>query len=259
MRRILLPIEETTRSLMVIPELKKNYSPKEYEIVLLMVDEKIDYTAGRGKSERAIEQLEQKLELVESALDDYYIIKCAEVGKAGQKIVKCARDYGADLIIMTKSAKEDMKDTLGRTTEYVVSHAACNVLIVSEEKNADNEYRGLVYKKAEANVNLRGRLSLKQSECLIPSVSSDCIYNIGVTRGKIRFLHNSYNRDTRNWDLPPKLGDEEVRDIVAGESVSITVRANSVNGKADRIRIINRNMKTEAVFSYRITPVIDKE
>ncbi len=253
MKRILLPIDESTRSLVAISQVKKQFPPEENEIVLLMVDESIDYTASKDKSSAAISNLEQKMELVESALEGYKVICKADVGKAGQRIIKCAREYGADMIVMTKSSKDDMKNSIGRTAEYVISHAECDVLIASENRTGEREYRGLVYRKAEAVVNLRGQFSLKQSECLIPSVSSDCIYHIEVKRGKVRFIHRSYNTATRDWDLPPALGDSEVYDILAGESADILVRANSVDGKADRIRIVNRNMKTEAVFSYRIS------
>ncbi len=253
MKRILLPIDETTRSLVALSQVKKLFSPEDAEIVLMMVDERLDYTASRDKNEIAYSNLEQKLDLIAGALDGYRIIKRPEIGKAGQRIVKCARDLGVDLIVMTKSSKDDMKYSLGKTTEYVVTHAGCNVMVASESTTGKNEYRGLVYRKAEADVTLRGQLSLKQSECLIPSVSSDCIYHLEVTRGKIRFLHRTYNPITRDWDLPPESGDDEVRDILAGESVDIKVKAHSVDGKADRIRIINRNMKTEAVFSYKIT------
>ena len=48
-------------------------------------------------------------------------------------------------------------------------------------------------------------------------------------------------------------GQEVARDIVAGESVDILVKADSTDGKADRIRIVNRDMKKEAVFTFRIT------
>lgn len=253
MKRILVPIDESTRSMVALGEVKKLFSPEECEVVLLMVDEGLDYTASRTKNEDAVSELEQKLSMLEEELEGYHVIKVAEIGKAGNRIVKCARDYGADLIVMTKSSKNDMRYTLGRTAEYVATNADCNVMIATEKKVTEREFRGLVYKTAEALVNLRGQLSLKQSECLIPSVSSDCIYHIEVKRGKIRFSHKSYNPDTRDWDRPPVLGDREHVDILAGQTVDIRVRANSVDGKADRIRITNRNMKTEAVFSYKIT------
>ena len=67
----------------------------------------------------------------------------------------------------------------------------------------------------------------------------------------MRFLHRSYNPETREWDLPPENGDEEVTDISTGETMEIPVNAG--NGDViDRIRVVNRNMKTEAVFHYQI-------
>ena len=145
-----------------------------------------------------------------------------------------------------------MRNSIGSTTEYVINNAPCEVLIVSEAINTRSEYRGLVYKTAKGTVNLRGQLGDKQSECLLPSVNQDCIYHIEVTVGKIRFFHTAYNPDTRNWDLPPLPGQEVAIDILAGESKDILVKADSTDGKADRIRIVNRDMKKEAVFSFRI-------
>jgi hypothetical protein len=137
----------------------------------------------------------------------------------------------------------------------VINNAPCAVLIVSEAINSRSEYRGLVYKTSKGTVNLRGQLGDKQSECLLPSVNQDCIYHIDVTVGKIRFFHTAYNPDTRNWDLPPLPGQEVTMDILAGESKNILVKADSTDGKADRIRIVNRDMKKEAVFSFRISAV----
>ncbi len=253
MKRILLPLEETERSLKALGKLKQQYSPDEVEVVLLMVDEKIGYTTNKEISERAVVDLNQKLDLVASALDGYKVIKKADLGKAGQKIISCAKDYGVDMIMMARSSKDDMRYLLGRTTEYVLTRANCDVVIVSETEGSDREYRGLIYRKASSLVNLRGQLSQKQSECLIPSVSADCIYHIEVVRGRIRFVHKCYNPETRNWDLPPANGEDEAFDITAGMSVDIPVKAHSVDGKADRLRIVNRNMKTEAVFNYRIS------
>ena len=74
-----------------------------------------------------------------------------------------------------------------------------------------------------------------------------------MTVGRIKFYHTAYNPDTRNWDLPPVEGQPVTCDIAAGETADILVKADSTDGRADRIRIVNRDMKKEAVFSYRIT------
>ena len=255
MKRLLLPLDESMKSLESLNYAREHYSPEEYELVLIMVDESIDYTASRDKAERTFAELERKLDIVKESITEFTVHTRAEVGKAGPRIVKCARECGAEAIAMTRFSSYENRYSVGKTTEYVLVNAPCNVIIVCEEKPR-GEFTGLIYRKAEATVNLRGKLSVKQSECLIPSVSSDCIYHIEVIRGRIRFIHKSYNPETGNWDQDPRLGQPSSYDIAAGQRVSIPVKACSVEGKADRIRISNRNMKTEAVFKYRI--VADK-
>jgi nucleotide-binding universal stress UspA family protein len=254
MKRILIPIDGSPRSLLAVEQAKMSFSPKVFEVVLLMVKEDAGYLNTEDEEQMETGDLERKLDLVERGLENYSIIKRTAVGKPGARIVECAKEMAVDMIVMTKSTKTNLSNSLGMTASYVIRHADCNVLIVQEQKKSGPEaYRGLVYTKAEGTVNLRGQLSLKQSECLLPSVAGDAIYTIDVVRGRIRFTHKSYNNDTREWDLPPVNGQQAYYDIVEGESIRIPVNAEGASGMIDRIRVINRNMKTEAVFKYRIT------
>lgn len=252
MRRILLPLEQTDRSLKALHYFRKHYGPEEAGVILLMVDETLPYSAKLEEEEKALAIIEEKLSLIKSFLEGYDVVTKAAVGKAGQRIVKVAREYGASVIAMTKSSQPDMLNQIGRTAEYVLLNAPCNVVIVSENRDS-SEYRGLVYTKAQSVVNLRGQIGNKQSECLLPSVDTDCIYHISVTVGKVRFFHTVYNPETCNWDMPPADDQCASVDIAAGEEADILVKAGCVDGKADRIRIVNRGMKDEAVFSYMIT------
>lgn len=164
------------------------------------------------------------------------------------------KEFGAEMIVMTKSTKPGAGSTIGLTASYIIRHAQCDVMIVKEsETKKIQEYRGAIYKRAKGTVALRGQLSLKQSECLIPSVKGDVIYHIDVKRGRVRFLHRSFNAVTKEWDLPPTNGQQEVYEIEAGVSIQIPVNATGDGKMADRIRILNRSMKTEAVFDYEIT------
>ena len=253
MKKILIPIEETPRSLKSIAYVKKHYSPEDADIVLMMIDERLGYSVRSDVESAAVKELDEKLNLIAEEFDGYKVTKLSAVGKAGVRIVRAVRETGADLVVMTKSSKEDMLNSVGTTTEYVINNCPCEVVIVSEQAHSRHEYRGLVYKTAKGTVNLRGQLGDKQSECLLPSVNQDCIYHINVTVGKIRFFHTAYNPDTRNWDLPPIPGQDVTLDIAAGESKDILVKADSTDGKADRIRIVNRDMRKEAVFEFRIT------
>ena len=232
MKKILLPLEDTERSLKALHYTRKHYPPSDAELVLMMVDERLGYSVKSEAETQALKELDEKLELIIQTLEDYKVSTVSAVGKAGIRITRTAREIGADLIVMTKSSKADMLSSIGTTTEYVINNAPCDVVIVSEAANSRNEYRGLVYRTANGLVNLRGQLGDKQSECLLPSVNQDCIYHIYVTVGKIRFFHTAYNPDTRNWDLPPKPGQEVTLDIAAGESKDILVMADSTDGKA---------------------------
>ena len=253
MKRILLPLEETERSLKAVHYIKKNYDPSEVDIILLMADEKLGFGSKTEAEAEVTRELEEKLNVIADSLEGYKVRTLAATGKAGVRITRAARETGADLVVMTKSSKEDMLNSIGSTTEYVINNCPCDIVIVSEVVSDANAYRGLIYRTASSVVNLRGQLGDKQSECLLPSVNQDCIYHIEVTVGKIRFFHTAYNPDTRNWDLPPMEGQEVTLDIAAGESRDILVKADSTDGKADRIRIVNRDMKKEAVFTYKIT------
>ena len=257
MKKILIPIEETQRSLKALQYVQKHFSPEEAELVIMMVDERLGYKVKSDIEAAAVRELDEKLEAVAATLEGYKVSKLSAVGKPGVRITRAVRETGCDLIVMTKSSKEDTVNSIGTTAEYVINNAPCDVLIVSEQAEARNEYRGLVYKTARGTVNLRGQLGDKQSECLLPSVNQDCIYHINVTVGKVRFFHTAYNPDTRNWDLPPQPGQEVTLDIAAGEARDILVKADSTDGKADRIRIVNRDMRKEAVFDFRISAAPD--
>lgn len=253
MKKILLPLEETERSLKALHYVSNHYTPEEAEVVLMMVDESLGYSIRPDAEAASLQAISDKLDVIAEPLEGFKITKKPAVGKAGLRIVRAVRELGVDLIIMTKSSKDDMLSSIGRTADYVINNAPCEVMIVSEAHNSRNEYRGLVYRTASSVVNLRGQLGNKQSECLLPSVNVDCMYHFEVTVGKIRFYHTAYNPDTRNWDQPPVPGQEVMVDIAAGETVDILVKADSTDGKADRIRIVNRDMKKEAVFSYKIS------
>lgn len=254
MKRILVPVDGSPRSLIALEQLKTTFSPKAFEVVLVMVRENTGYALSLGEEAEIREELDKKLNSIARTIDKYSVITRSAVGRAGARVVEAAKEFGAEMIVMTKSTKPGAGSTIGLTASYIIRHAQCDVMIVKEsETKKIQEYRGAIYKRAKGTVALRGQLSLKQSECLIPSVKGDVIYHIDVKRGRVRFLHRSFNAVTKEWDLPPTNGQQEVYEIEAGVSIQIPVNATGDGKMADRIRILNRSMKTEAVFDYEIT------
>lgn len=254
MKRILVPVDGSPRSLIALEQLKTTFSPKAFEVVLVMVRENTGYALSLGEEAEIREELDKKLNSIARTIDKYSVITRSAVGRAGARVIEAAKEFGAEMIVMTKSTKPGAGSTIGLTASYIIRHAQCDVMIVKEsETKKIQEYRGAIYKRAKGTVALRGQLSLKQSECLIPSVKGDVIYHIDVKRGRVRFLHRSFNAVTKEWDLPPTNGQQEVYEIEAGVSIQIPINATGDGKMADRIRILNRSMKTEAVFDYEIT------
>lgn len=257
MKRILVPVDGTPRSLIALEQIKATFSPKVFEIVLVMVHENIGVITDTNEEDAIRADLAEKLDVIAKNLEKYQIIKKTLIGKPGPRIVECANESACDMIVLTKSTKPNHTNTIGITASYIIRHAGCNVFVVQEKiKDGRNEYRGLVYKTAENTVTLRGQLSLKQSECMLPSIAGDVIYTISVTRGRVRFLHKSYSPDAKEWNLMPENDQPDSIDISEGETVDIPVNATNSSEVIDRIRVVNRNMKTEAVFHYKIS--VDK-
>lgn len=253
MKRILIPLDGSQRSLFALDEVRSSFSPKAFEVILLMISETPAYVNTADENAATHAALDGKLDELAGRLPEFSVIKRSAIGKAGEKIVECAKELGAVMIVMTRSTKSNLSNAIGTTAAYVIRHASCNVMIVRESgHDSIDAYRGIICRKATGTVTLRGQLSQKQSECMLPCVKGDTIYRVSVTRGRIRFTHRSYNVSTRAWDIVPLNGQPALYDIGEGETVDIPINAENETGKLDRIRIINRNMKTEAVFAYTI-------
>lgn len=136
MKKILLPIEDTERSLKALQYVKKHYAPEEAEIVLMMIDENLGSSVRSEAETEALKALEGRIETAAELLEGYKLTRLSAVGKAGVRITRAARETGADLIVITKSSKPDMLSSIGTTAEYVINNAPCEVMIVCEQANA---------------------------------------------------------------------------------------------------------------------------
>lgn len=132
MKKILIPLDGTERSMHSIDLVKNLYKKDEVEIVLLYVKEDVnnvimeyDLTAAetemQGVAAPALKEL------------NGYKVSC-EFGliDAGSEIIKRAQMNEIDIIIMTKSTKKGLTRMIGSVTSYVVRNAPCIVMIVPE-------------------------------------------------------------------------------------------------------------------------------
>ena len=85
------------------------------------------------------------------------------------------------------------------------------------------------------------------------------VYRIETLKGSVRYVRKAYDPETLSWDLPPEKGEHQLIQINEGEMIYIPVNMDESTGKADRIRIINRSMRSESVFRFRIMTVAQAE
>ena len=124
---------------------------KPEKITLLAVIKAIPITDAAGfegvayspEAERAIwdaemEGAHQELTETANALSGGQVDKRAEVGDAATTICNVAAEVGADLIIIGSHGRTGVKRLmLGSTSEHVLRHAPCPVLVVREENPKD--------------------------------------------------------------------------------------------------------------------------
>ena len=262
MRKVLVPVDGSGRSLKAVNQVRASFAPSAFEVVLLMVQENVEQPLSEDDANEIYGRLAQRLGKIQKRLDGYKIEKRASIGKAGEKILACAREIDADMIIMTKSTSSRNQEnrSIGTTAAFVIRNSEWPVMLVPENvKAGPSVYRGMVIRKAAATVALKGQLNFNQTECLLPSVKGKCIYRIEVLKGSVRYVRRAYDPETLAWDLPPAAGEHQLIQINEGEIVDIPVKMEESQGKADRVRIINRSMREESTFRYRIMTVAQAE
>ena len=262
MRKILVPVDGSGRSLKAVDQVRASFAPSAFEVVLLMVQENAEQPLTEEQSEEIYYKLADRLGKIQKKLDGYKIEKRASIGKAGEKILACAREIDADMIIMTKSTSStnEVNRAIGSTASFVIRNSDCPVMLVPENvKSGPYVYHGMVIRKASGTITLKGQLNFKQTECLLPSVKGKSVYRIETLKGSVRYVRKAYDPETLSWDLPPEKGEHQLIQINEGEMIYIPVNMDESTGKADRIRIINRSMRSESVFRFRIMTVAQAE
>lgn len=132
MKKILIPLDGTERSMHSIDLVKNLYNKDEIEITLLYVKEDVK---SMIMEEDLIEAEKDMQKMTAPAVKELsgYKISC-EFGliDPGSEIVKRAIMNSIDIIVMTKSTKKGLTRMIGSVTSYVVRNAPCIIMIVPE-------------------------------------------------------------------------------------------------------------------------------
>ena len=125
MRKVLVPVDGSGRSLKAVDQVRASFAPSAFEVVLLMVQENVEQPLSEDDANEIYGRLAQRLGKIQKRLDGYKIEKRASIGKAGEKILACAREIDADMIIMTKSTSSRNQEnrSIGTTAAFVIRNS----------------------------------------------------------------------------------------------------------------------------------------
>lgn len=133
-RKILVPIDGTERSIHSLDFVKGTYDKDEVSVSVINVKELV-FIDGISMSDEIKTSESIGKELIEKAksyLEGYDVKGIFAFGYAGDEIVRRAKEDDVDLIVMTKSTKKGLTRIIGSCTSYVLKHTESAVLVIPE-------------------------------------------------------------------------------------------------------------------------------
>ena len=135
MKKILMPVDGSSRSLRTVEAVKQFWSPEDVEIIIVKVISAQLYINSMDEIKNNAENARPELEAVAELLPDYKVKTQVLLGSApGVEIVEFAKEAEIDTIIMTRSTRGPIRK-LGSVAAYIAKNAAfLNVVIMKEEE-----------------------------------------------------------------------------------------------------------------------------
>ena len=122
MKKVLLPIDGSVRSLRTIDMVKQLCPAQQEEITLVMVLPDQMHIDGQFERERIWRKASQELETFADLLKGWTVDTKLLRGSPGPEIVQFAREKGYDTLVMTRSSRGSTQK-LGSVSTYIVSNA----------------------------------------------------------------------------------------------------------------------------------------
>lgn len=134
MKKILLPVDGSSRSLRTVEVAKQLCSPEDSEIIIVKVISAQLYINSMDEIKHNAEKARPELDAVAALLPGYKVKTQVLLGSApGVEIVEYAKEAGIDTIIMTRSSRGPLRK-LGSVATYIVKNALfLNVVVMKEE------------------------------------------------------------------------------------------------------------------------------
>ncbi len=135
MKKILLPIDGSSRSLRTIRMVQQMHPLQDVELTLLMVLPDQMHIDGQFERDRQLRKGTQELETFASLLEGWKVETVLLRGSPGPEIVQYAKEEGFDALAMTRSSRGPLR-RLGSVAAYVVKNAQFLDLFILREADA---------------------------------------------------------------------------------------------------------------------------
>lgn len=134
MKKVLLPIDGSKRSIRTVEMVKQFCDPAECEIVIAKVIGAQLYLNSMDEIKHRAEKAQPELNSVAEMLPGFQVKTQVLLGSApGVEIVEYAKEIGAEAIIMTRSSRGPLRK-LGSVATYIVKNASfLDVYVMREE------------------------------------------------------------------------------------------------------------------------------
>ncbi len=136
MKKILLPVDGSKRSIRTVEVVKQLCDPAESDITIVKVVSAQLYINSMDEIRHNAEKAQPELQAVADMLPDYQVKTQVLLGSApGVEIVEYAKEAGIDVIIMTRSSRGPIRK-MGSVATYIVRNASfLDVLVMREEED----------------------------------------------------------------------------------------------------------------------------
>lgn len=132
MKKLLLPLDGSSRSLRTIDMVKKTFSPDQVSVTFLMVLPNPLSTEAQLGLARTEEKAEQELASFTAMLPGYQVSTVLRKGSPGPEIVHFAQEEGFDCLCMTRATRGFLQK-MGSVANYIVKNAPFLDLFIMRE------------------------------------------------------------------------------------------------------------------------------
>ena len=137
MKKVLLPIDGSKRSIRTVNAVKQLCDPKDCEITIVKVISAQLYINSMDEIKHNAEKARPELDSVAEMLPGYTVKTQVLLGSApGVEVVEYAKENDVDMLIMTRSSRGPLRK-LGSVATYIVRNASFLDIIVMHEEDDD--------------------------------------------------------------------------------------------------------------------------